>query len=127
MPKYISQCELRIQENFRLRKIESIAKGQPMGGSGDCGRAETSLPSTGKGGCLFSGTRLGSLVFPIPFLLLQLLADDRDSGRRRLVAGLVDRDDGELVCASLGSVQDGSTTAGRVVQDAVHVYLIHDG
>jgi aminoglycoside 6-adenylyltransferase len=36
--------------------------------------------------------------------MILLLADNRDTGRRRAVAGLVDGDDGEDVCAGLGGV-----------------------
>ena len=95
---------------------------------------ETSLPCIGKGGRLFSGNKLGCLRFPIALLPLvslisklfellcrletkpevylimrhyvisQLIAEDRDTGRLRPIAGLVDRDDGEDVIASLGGI-----------------------
>ena len=56
-----------------------------------------------------------------------LLDEERDSGRRRPVAGPVDRDERDLVIASLGNVYDGSITGSGVVQDAIQVDLIGDG
>ncbi len=64
---------------------------------------ENSLPDTGKGDRLVAGTNLDSLVFH-RLLISQLIAEDRDTGRLRPVAGLVDRDDGEDVIATLGGV-----------------------
>ena len=79
-----------------------------------------SLPGIGKGVRLYSGT---ILIFHSVFCRLsyrqvnvsnclimrhcaicQLLADDRDTGRRRPVASAVDRDDGERILASLGGI-----------------------
>jgi hypothetical protein len=37
-------------------------------------------------------------------VISQLIAEDRDTGRLRPIAGLVDRDDGEDVIATLGGV-----------------------
>ena len=38
------------------------------------------------------------------YVISQLIAEDRDTGRLRPVAGLVDRDDGEDVIATLGGI-----------------------
>ena len=59
--------------------------------------------------------------------ITQLLADDRDRGRRRPVTFAVDRDHGERVFTTLGSIQDGPITAGSLVQDAILIHLIHEG
>jgi len=48
-------------------------------------------------------------------MLLNLLDEERDSGRRRPVASPVDRDEGDRVIASLGNVYDGSITCRGVV------------
>src|SRR5215216_7611182 len=51
-----------------------------------------------EGRSLFSGTNLGGLVFTSPHCLLSsLLDEERGTGRRRPVAGVVDRDDGDRV------------------------------
>ena len=82
---------------------------------------ETSLPDPGKGGRLFSRTRLGSLVSTSPFTAMRhcglsnLLDEERDSGRLRPVAGPVDSDEGDRVIASLGNVYDGSITGSGMV------------
>ena len=60
-------------------------------------------------------------------VLSNLLDEERDSGRRRPVAGPVDRDERDRVIASLGNVYDGSITGSGVVQDAIQVDLIGDG
>ena len=44
-----------------------------------------------------------------------LLDEERHTGRRRSVAGPVDRDEGDRVIASLGNVYDGSITGRGVV------------
>ena len=44
-----------------------------------------------------------------------LLDEERDTGRRRPVAGPVDRDEGDRVIASLGNVYDGSITGSGMV------------
>jgi hypothetical protein len=49
-------------------------------------------------------------------LISQLLADDDVTGRRRLVASFVGRDDSEGVFAGLGGVKDGSTRAAKAVE-----------
>ena len=48
-------------------------------------------------------------------VLSNLLDEERHTGRRRPVAGVVDRDEGDRVIASLGNVYDGSITARGVV------------
>ena len=58
------------------------------------------------------------------YVLSDLLDEERHTGRRRPVAGVVDRDKGDRVIASLGNVYDGSITGGGMVQDAVQVDLI---
>ena len=45
----------------------------------------------------------------------QLLDEERGTGRRRPVAGAIDRDEGDRVIASLGNVYDGSITGSGVV------------
>ena len=60
-------------------------------------------------------------------MLSDLLDEERHTGRRRPVAGVVDRDEGDRVIASLGNVYDGSITAGGVVPNAIQVNLIRDG
>src|SRR5215211_6582298 len=45
----------------------------------------------------------------------KLLDEERGTGRRRPVAGPVDRDEGDRVIASLGNVYDGSITGGSMV------------
>ena len=49
------------------------------------------------------------------YVLSDLLDEERDSGRRRPVAGPVDRDERDRVIASLGNVYDGSITGSGVV------------
>ena len=56
-----------------------------------------------------------------------LLDEERNTGRRRPVAGVVDRDEGDRVITSLGNVYDGSIATGGVVQNAIQVDLIGDG
>jgi hypothetical protein len=56
-----------------------------------------------------------------------LLDEERGTGRRRPVAGVVDRDERDRIVASLGNVYDGSITGRGMVQDAVQVDLIGDG
>ena len=48
-------------------------------------------------------------------VLSTLLDEERDSGRRRPVAGPVNRDERDRVVASLGNVYDGSITGSGVV------------
>ena len=55
-----------------------------------------------------------------------LLDEERHTGRRRPVAGPIDRNDSDCVIARVGHVYDGSITGSGVVQDAIQVYLIHD-
>ena len=55
-----------------------------------------------------------------------LLDEERHTGRRRPVAGPIDRDDSDRVIARVGHVYDGSITGSGVVQDAIQIYLIHD-
>src|SRR5215212_9513714 len=62
-----------------------------------------------------------------PAPIASLLADYRDAGRLRPVAGVVDRDDRECVFATLASVQNGSTTGCGVIQNAIQVDLVRDG
>ena len=70
---------------------------------------------------LFSGTNLGSLVSTSPFtamrdyVLSDLLDEERHTGRRRPIAGPVDRDEGDHFIASLGNVYDGSITGSGMV------------
>jgi len=67
-------------------------------------------------------------MFPIAFFVLSnLLDEERDSGSRRPVASPVDRDERDLVIASLGNVYDGSITGSGMVQDVIQVDLIGDG
>lgn len=56
-----------------------------------------------------------------------LLDEERGTGRRRPVAGSVDRDQRDRVISSLGNVYDGPIAGGGMVQDAVQVNLIGDG
>jgi hypothetical protein len=58
--------------------------------------------------------------------LSDLLDEERHTRRRRPVAGVVDRDEGDRVIASLGNVYDGSITGSGMVQDAIQVDLIGD-
>ena len=48
-------------------------------------------------------------------MLSNLLDKERGTGRRRPIAGPVDRDKGDRVISSLGGVYDGSITRGGVV------------
>ena len=54
------------------------------------------------------------------------LDEERHTGRRRPVAGVVDRDDGDRVIASLGGIYDGSISARGFLPNAIQVYLIGD-
>ena len=56
-----------------------------------------------------------------------LLDEERHTGRRRPVAGPIDRNDSDRVIARVGHVYDGSITGGGMVQNAIQVDLIHDG
>ena len=83
---------------------------------------ETSLPVVGKGGHLFSGNKPGCLMFDIASyrimrhcVLSNLLDEERHTGRRRPGAGVVNRDEGDRVIASLGNVDDGSITGSGMV------------
>ena len=60
-------------------------------------------------------------------VLSNLLDEERDTGRLRPVASIVDRDERDRVIASLGNVYDGSITTRGVVQDVIQVDLIGDG
>ena len=60
-------------------------------------------------------------------VLSNLLDEERHTGRRRPVAGPVDRDERDRVIARLGNIYDGSITGSGVVQDAIQVDLIGDG
>ena len=60
-------------------------------------------------------------------MLSDLLDEERHAGRRRPVAGPVDRDERDLVIASLGNVYDGSITGRCMVQYVIQVDLIGDG
>jgi hypothetical protein len=125
-----------INETFQFVAITTQAS--KSRGNGDCGRVgasrsvETSLPSIGKGGRLFSGTKLASLAPTSPFtairhyVLSDLLDEERGTGRCRPVASIVDRDERDRVLASLGNVYDGSITARGVVENAIQVDLIGD-
>ena len=48
-------------------------------------------------------------------LLADLLDEERHTGGRRPVAGLVNRDERDRVIAGLGNIYDGSITRGGVV------------
>ena len=61
------------------------------------------------------------------YVLSDLLNEERGRGRLRPVAGVVDRDEGDRVIASLGNVYDGSITTRGVVPHAIQVDLIRDG
>ena len=72
----------------------------------------------GKGVRLVSGIRRVHLIFHTAFYryaVSNLLDEKRHTGRRRPVAGPVDRDEGDRVIASLGNVYDGSITGRGVV------------
>ena len=49
------------------------------------------------------------------YVLSDLLDEERGTGRCRPVAGVVDRDDGDRVIASVGNVYDGSISGSGVV------------
>ena len=49
------------------------------------------------------------------YVLSDLLDEERGTGRRRPVAGSIDRDEGDRVIASLRNVYDGSITGGGMV------------
>jgi hypothetical protein len=49
------------------------------------------------------------------YVLSDLLDEERHTGRRRPVAGPVDRDEGDRVIASLGNVYDGSIPGSGMV------------
>ena len=60
------------------------------------------------------------------YVISDLLDEERGTGRRRPVAGPVDRDEGDRVIASLGNVYGGSITGSGMFPNTIQVYLIHD-